>query len=97
MIRNEQAADSMMSYQSLVETINTNQGDDRIERRAADLVLSRMFNPFVFDQMVTIEGVNRPANNPPQGHTTWLSNKISPIMYIIGRGSNFILQSRLAL
>ena len=65
MIRNEQAADSMMSYQRLVETINTNQEDDRIERRAADPVLSRMFNPFIFDKMVTIDGVNRPVGNPP--------------------------------
>jgi hypothetical protein len=30
LIRNEQAADSMMPHHQLVETINTNQEDDRI-------------------------------------------------------------------
>ena len=36
LIRNEQAADSMISYQKLVETIVINQEDERTER----------FNPF---------------------------------------------------
>ncbi len=97
LIRNEQAADSMMSYQSLVETINTNQGDDRIERRAADPVLSRLFNPYVFDQMVTIEGVNRPANNPPlRSYDPAIQQDLAYYVHQI-KGSNFILQSRLAL
>jgi hypothetical protein len=65
LIRNEQAADSMISYQKLVEYINYNQDDDRIERRQADPVLSHIFNPFVFDKMVTSDGINRPTDNPP--------------------------------
>jgi len=65
LIRNEQAADSMMSYQELVETINTNQEDDRNERSAAGPILSRMFDSFVFDKMVTATGINKPDNHPP--------------------------------
>ena len=97
LIRNEQAADSMMSYQSLVETIYLNQEDDRIERRAADPLLSRMFNPFVFDQMVTIDGVNRPVNNPPlRSYEPAIQQDLAYYIHQL-RGSNFILQSRLSL
>ena len=97
LIRNEQAADSMMSYQSLVETIKTNQEDDRIERRAADPLLSRMFNAFVFDKMVTIDGVNRPDGNPPlRSYDPAIQQDLAYYVHQL-RGSNFILQSRLAL
>ena len=65
LIRNEAAADSMMSYQKLVEYIYLNQEDDRIERRAADPILSRLFNPFVLNKMVVADGINRPTDNPP--------------------------------
>ena len=97
LIRKEQAADSMMSYQRLVETIHTNQEDDRIERRAADPILSRMFNPFVFDQMVTIDGINRPADNPPlRSYDPAIQQDLAYYIHLL-RGSNFILQSRLEL
>ena len=97
LIRNEQAADSMMSYQRLVETINTNQEDDRIERRAADHVLARMFNPFIFDKMVTIDGVNRPVGNPPlRSYDITFQQDLAYYIHQL-RGSNFILRSRLAL
>jgi hypothetical protein len=97
LIRNEQAADSMMSYQRLVETINTNQGDDRIERRAADPLLSRLFNPFVFDKMVTIDGINRPADNPPlRSYDPAIQQDLAYYVHQL-KDSNFILQSRLAL
>jgi Na+-transporting NADH:ubiquinone oxidoreductase subunit NqrB len=43
----------------LVEYIYYNQEDDRIERRAADPILSRMFDPFIFNKMVTIGGVKQ--------------------------------------
>ncbi len=47
LIRNEKAADSMISYQKLVEYIYYNQEDDRIERREADPLLSHIFYPAV--------------------------------------------------
>ena len=59
-IRNEQAADSMMSYQKIVEYIYYNQEDDRIERRDADQLLSHIFNPLFFEKMVTSEGISWP-------------------------------------
>jgi hypothetical protein len=65
LIRDEPAADSMISYQKLVEYIYYNQEDDRIERRAADPILSRMFDPFVLNKMINIDGINRPTGNPP--------------------------------
>jgi len=39
--------------------------DEKAERKNAYPVISRMFNPFVFDKMVTKNGVRRPTDNPP--------------------------------
>jgi hypothetical protein len=97
LIRNEQAADSMIFYQQLVETIMMNQEDDRIERRAADPILSRMFNPFVFDKMVTIDGINRPVDNPPlKSYDPILQQDLAYYVHQL-KGSNFIIESRLKL
>jgi hypothetical protein len=97
LIRNEQAADSMMSYQKLVETIMLNQEDDRIERRAADPILSRMFDPFIFDKMVAIDGIHRPDNNPPL--RSYDQGLCQDLAYLIGqiKGSNFLIESRLRI
>ena len=97
LIRNEKAADSMMAYQGLVERIYTSQEDDRIERRAADPLLSRMFNPFVFDKMVSIDGINKPDGNPPlRSYDLAVQQDLAYYVHQL-KGSNFILQSRLAL
>lgn len=97
LIRNEQAADSMMAYQQLVETIYMNQEDDRIERRAADPFLSRIFNPYVFDKMVNLVGVDRPTDYPPlRSYDPSIHQDLAFYVHQL-KGSNFILQSRLAL
>jgi hypothetical protein len=97
LIRNESAADSMMSYQELVETINTNQEDDRNERTAAGPILSHMFDVFVFDKMVDANGINRPDNNPPL--RSYDSNIQQDLAYYVHqlKGSNFIIEGRLKL
>lgn len=97
LIRNEQAADSMMSYQKLEETIMANQEDHRIERREAGPLLSRMFNPFVFDKMVTADGVNRLVDNPLL--RSYDQNIQQDLAYYVHqlKGSNFIIQGRLDL
>jgi hypothetical protein len=65
LIRNEQVADDMMSYQTLLERLYRNQDDDAGERKNIYPILSRLFYPFVFDKMVTPDRINRPADNPP--------------------------------
>lgn len=95
LIRNEQAADSMISYQQLVETIMTNQEDDRIERRAVDPILSRMFNPFVFDKMVSLDGVSRPADDPPlRSYDPAIQQDLAYYIHQL-KGSSFIIERRL--
>jgi len=97
LIRNEAAADSMMSYQKLVEYIYFNQEDDRLERRAADPILSRMFNPFVLNKMVAAEGINRLTDNPPL--RSYDPNLYQDLAYYINQlnGSNFMIIGRLKL
>ena len=97
LIRNEQAADSMMAYQKLVEMIMSNQEDDRIERRLPDNLLSQIFNPFVFDEMVKVNGVNRPVGNPPlRSYDPKLQVDLAYYIHQL-KGSNFIIQGRLVL
>ncbi len=97
LIRNEQVVDSMMAYQKLVEIIMLNQDDDRIERRAADPLLSRIFNPFIFDKMVAIDGIHRPDNNPTL--RSYDPNLFLDLAYQIGqiKGSNFSIESRMKI
>jgi hypothetical protein len=97
LIRNEKAADSMIAYQQLVETILLNQEDDRIERRAVDPILSRMFDVFVFDKMVNLDGISRPDDNPSL--RSYDRNDQKDLAYYVHqlKGSNFIMVSRLNL
>ena len=97
LIRNEQVADSMISYQKLVETIAMNQEDERTERFNAFPIISRMFNPFVFDKMVTIDGVKRPDNNPPlRSYDENLQQDLAFYVHQI-KGSTYIMEARLEL
>ena len=97
LIRNEKAADSMISYQKLVDYIYYNQEDARIDRRAADPLLSRIFNPFVFEKMLTIEGINRPTDNPPlRSYDQDLHFDLAYYVQQFG-GNNFQIELRLKL
>lgn len=97
LIRNEEAADSMITYQKLVEYIYNHQQDDRLERRAADPLLYRIFDPFVFDRMVTIDGINRPAGNPPL--RSYDKNLHYDLAYYVHqlKGTNFMIEAKLKL
>ena len=98
LIRNENAADSITSYQNLVDYITQNQDDERIERRAVDPLLARMFDPFVFDKMLDeLNNVNKPTDNPPlRSYDPELQLDLA---YAINqlKGSNIILKTRLEL
>jgi hypothetical protein len=98
LIRNENAADSIISYQKLVDIILANQEDDRIERRAADPLLTRMFDPFVFNKM--LDGFNniiKPASNPPlRSYDTSVQQDLAYCINQI-KGSNIIIKTRLEL
>jgi hypothetical protein len=65
LIKNKQAVDSIISYDKKVEALYNQEIDEKVERKNAYPVISQMFNPFVFDKMVTKDGVRRPTDNPP--------------------------------
>ena len=98
LIRNEDASDSIISYQKLVEIILANQEDDRIERRSADPLLTRMFNPFVFNKMLDdFNNVNKPVDNPPL--RSYEGTVQQDLAYCINqiKGSNIIIKTLLEL
>jgi hypothetical protein len=96
LIRNENAADSIMSYHKLVDYILQNVDDERIERRAADPLLAAIYDPFVFDSMLDeFNNVNKPVNNPPlRSYNPALQQDFA---YCINqlKGSNIIISTRL--
>jgi hypothetical protein len=96
LIRNEDASDSIVSYQKLVEIILANQEDDRIERRSADPLLTRMFNPFVFNKMLDdFNNVNKPVDNPPlRSYEVTVQQDLAYCINQI-KGSNIIIKTRL--
>jgi hypothetical protein len=56
-----------------------------------------MFDPFVFDKMVTIDGVNRPANNPAlRSYDPAIQQDLAYYVHQL-KGSNFIIEGRLTL
>jgi hypothetical protein len=95
LIRNEKAADSMIAYQKLVETILTNIEDEHLERRDADPILAQMFNPFVFDKMLdTTNKINKPTDNPAlRSYDPSLQLDLAYRIHQL-KGSNIILITR---
>ena len=56
-----------------------------------------MFDPFVFDKMVTLIGVNRPVVNPPlRSYDPAIQLDLAYYIHQI-KGSNFQIQARLEL
>lgn len=96
LIRNEDAADSIIAYQKLVDLILANQEDDRIERRAADPLLTRMFNPFIFNKMLDeYNNICKPADNPAlRSYDVSIQQDLAYCINQI-KGSNIILTTRL--
>ena len=98
LIRNENAADSIISYQKLVDYILQNIDDERVERRAVDPLLAKIFNPFVFDNMLANNNeIQKPTNNPPlRSYDTSLQQDFA---YCINqlKGSNIIITTRLKM
>lgn len=98
LIRNENAADSIISYQKLVDIIMTNIDDERFERRAADPMLTKMYNPFVFNSMLDeFNNIQKPIGNPMlRSYDPAIQQDLA---YIINqlKGSNIIISTRLKL
>ena len=95
LIRNESAADSIMSYEKVVEGIYMNQDDDAAERKDIYPVLCRMFNPFIFDKMVTITGINRPTDNPPlRSYDPNIQQDLAFYIHQL-KGSDYLIVNRL--
>ena len=96
LIRNEQAADSIISYQKLVETILTNIADESEERKAVDPLMTLIFNPYVFDKMLDDNNIiHKPLGNPPlRSYDASLHQDLAYRIHQL-KGSNRILYTRL--
>lgn len=97
LIRNEQAIDSIISYQRMVELISTNQEDERDERIRAYEIALKMFNPFVFDSMLNRDGVDKPKNNPPlRSYDQNIQLDLAAYAHTL-KGSSYLISTRLEL
>jgi hypothetical protein len=95
LIRSEQAVDSIIAYQKLVELVQTNHEDDRIERYNAFPFLSRVFSPYIFDEMLTLDGIRRPAGNPPLRSYDPVHHADLAFFIHQLKGSTYIIEKRL--
>jgi hypothetical protein len=97
LIRNEQAADSIISYQKLVETILMNIADEGDERKAVDPLMTQIFDPYVFDKMLDDNNIiHKPAGNPPlRSYDASLHQDLAYRIHQL-KGSNRILFTRLS-
>lgn len=97
LIRNEKAMNGIISYRKLVEVIVRNHDDEHTERQNAFPVLSQMFNPFVFEKMLTANGVIRPEGNPPlRSYDPDIQLDLAFWAHQM-KGSEYILENRLTL
>ena len=95
LIRNEEVADSMISYQKVVDANELDADVELAERQRMYPILSSMFSPFIFDQMVTLNGIHRPENNPPlRSYDPSLQQDLAFYVHQL-KGSNYLLQRRL--
>jgi hypothetical protein len=65
LVRNKQAADSIIFYKDLIDRLNGNQEGELLERNDCKPLLEKIYDPFVFDAMVDSNGIHRIEDNPP--------------------------------
>jgi hypothetical protein len=96
LIRSEEAVDSIISYQKLVETIITNIADEGEERKAVDPLMTQIFDPYVFDKMLDDNNIiSKPSGNPPlRSYNASLHQDLAYRIHQL-KGSNRILYTRL--
>ena len=95
LIRNKQAADSIMNYKDLIERLDGSQEDELLERRDCKPLLEKIYDPFVFDAMVDSRGIHRIENNPPlRSYDPELLKELAHKIHQI-KGSNVLILNRL--
>jgi hypothetical protein len=95
LIKNKRVTDSIMAYQNLIDGIYGNQDDESDERYKAMIYINQIFNPFVFEEMVTENVFKRPINNPPlRTYDPTLQQDFAHWIHQI-KGSNFIISGKL--
>jgi len=95
LIRNKQAADSMVAYNKRCEQIDNNQQDERLERTNCIPLLEKIFDPFIFDTMVDDNGIHRVENNPPlRSYDPELQKDLAHKIHQL-KGSYFLIVTRL--
>jgi hypothetical protein len=84
-----------MAYQQMVEGIYVNQDDESDERYKALNIINQIFSPFVFDEMITENGFEKPINNPPlRTYDPSLQQDFAHWIHQI-KGSDFLISHKL--
>ncbi len=97
LVRNKQAADSMIIYKQRIEGLEGNQEDENLERKNCIPLLEKICDPFVFDAMVDDKGVHRIENNPPlRSYDPELQKDLAHKIHQL-KGSCFLIINRLKL
>ena len=95
LIRKKSAAEKMMRYKKGLDNLDGNQQDEYLERKDCKPLLEKIYDPFVFDEMVDDKGIRRIENNPPlRSYDPELQKDLAHTIHQL-KGSCFIIINRL--
>ncbi len=95
LIRNKEAAEKMMLYKKGLDNLDGAQQDENLERKNFKPLLEKIYDPFVFDEMVDAKGINRIENNPPlRSYDPELQKDLAHSIHQI-KGSCFLIINKL--
>ena len=95
LIRNKEAAEKMTLYKKDFDNLDGNQQDEDLERKNCFPLLEKIYDPFVFDEMVDAKGINRIENNPPlRSYDPELQKDLAHTIHQL-KGSCFLIINKL--
>ncbi len=95
LIRNKEAAEKMMLYKKGVDNLDGSQQDEMLERKECKPLLEKIYDPFVFDEMVDDKGIRRIENNPPlRSYDPELQKDLAHTIHQL-KGSCFLIINKL--
>ena len=95
LIRNKEAAEKMMLYKKGLDNLDGAQQDENLERKNFKPLLEKIYDPFVFDEMVDAKGINRIENNPPlRSYDPELQKDLAHTIHQL-KGSCFLIINKL--
>jgi hypothetical protein len=95
LIRKKEAAEKMTLYKKGFDNLDGSQQDENLERKNCKPLLEKIYDPFVFDEMVDAKGIKRIENSPPlRSYDPELQKDLAHTIHQL-KGSCFLIINKL--